>query len=105
MKEPHEEGVASHLDPESCVDSREAVGEALTGVHAGQPLSREIKSLGRRRCITKRKITSLVAIIASHQGAPRGRRPCACVDTLRTEPGRSRRYPSSLVRWIGWRRP
>jgi hypothetical protein len=27
------------------------------------------------------------------------------VDTLRTEPGRSRRYPSSLVRWIGWRRP
>src|SRR5690554_5366927 len=27
--------LASHDDPESCVDGREAVGEALTGEHAG----------------------------------------------------------------------
>ena len=27
--------------PESCVDHREVVGEALTGVPIGQPLSRE----------------------------------------------------------------
>lgn len=42
MKEPHTEGVANHGDPESCVDGREAVGEALTGARAGRVLSREI---------------------------------------------------------------
>src|SRR2546429_9601900 len=42
MKEPHGEGLASHTDPESCVVSREAGHEALTGAHAGGGLSREI---------------------------------------------------------------
>src|SRR5947207_15624373 len=35
MKEPYGEGLASHTDPESCVDSRKAGYEALTGAHAG----------------------------------------------------------------------
>jgi len=35
MKEPCKEGVASHLGPESCVVSRKAGQEALTGVQAG----------------------------------------------------------------------
>ncbi len=42
MEESHGEGLASRTDPESCVDGREAGGEALTGAHTGQPLSREI---------------------------------------------------------------
>ena len=42
MKESYGEGVATHTGPESCVGVREGVGEALTGVRAGQPLSREI---------------------------------------------------------------
>ncbi len=42
MQESHGEGIASHTNPESCVDGREAGGEALTGAHTGQPLSREI---------------------------------------------------------------
>ena len=46
MKESHREGPASRPDPESCVDGREAVGEALTGAHAGQPSSCEIMSSG-----------------------------------------------------------
>ena len=41
MKEPHDEGVANHVGPESCAAVREGRGEALTGVRAGQPLSRE----------------------------------------------------------------
>lgn len=44
MKEPHGEGLASHPDPESCASGREAEGEALTGAHAGEPLSSEIIS-------------------------------------------------------------
>ena len=46
MKESHGKDLASHPDPESCGDGREAVGEALTGAHAGQPSSCEIKLSG-----------------------------------------------------------
>jgi len=42
MKEPYKEGVANRLGPESCADGRKVAGEALTGEHAGQPLSSEI---------------------------------------------------------------
>jgi len=45
MKEPCGEGVASHTGPESCVDVREGVGEALTGVRAGRVWSRERREI------------------------------------------------------------
>jgi hypothetical protein len=41
VKVPHDEGAAVHIGPESCVCSREAAHEALTGVRIGQPLSGE----------------------------------------------------------------
>jgi hypothetical protein len=43
MRELCAEGLATSGDPESCVHSREAVGEALTGAGAGRVLSREKK--------------------------------------------------------------
>ena len=46
MKESHGKDLASHPDPESCAGGREVTGEALTGAHAGQPSSREIKKSG-----------------------------------------------------------
>src|SRR5262249_2341977 len=46
MRESHGEGPASHPDPESCGSGREASAEALTGAHAGQPLSCEIRQSG-----------------------------------------------------------
>ena len=42
MHESHGKGPASHPGPETCVDGRKAGGEALTGAHAGPPLSCEI---------------------------------------------------------------
>ena len=39
MEEPHKKGVANHLDPESCTEMGNHLGEALTGAHAGQPSS------------------------------------------------------------------
>ena len=42
MRESYGEGVASHTGPKSCVSVRKGAGEALTGVHAGPVLSREI---------------------------------------------------------------
>jgi hypothetical protein len=41
MRESHDEGVASHTDPESCGVAREGGVEALTGARAGWVLSRE----------------------------------------------------------------
>ena len=41
MQVHHDEGVAIHVDPESCASAREGTGEALAGARIGQPLSRE----------------------------------------------------------------
>jgi len=41
MKEPYNEGVANHIDPESCGHVGNGMPEALTGAHAGRALSRE----------------------------------------------------------------
>lgn len=38
MQEPHEKGVATHLDPESCAFVREDGSEALTGAHVGRAI-------------------------------------------------------------------
>ena len=46
MEEPYEEGPASHLDPESCADGREAGREALTGAQADTVLSCENANRG-----------------------------------------------------------
>jgi hypothetical protein len=75
MKVRCRKGVATHLGPESCGGIREDVFEALIGETAGQPLSREIGSLERRRCYPERKATPWAAHIASRARAPRGRRP------------------------------
>ena len=45
MKESYGKDLASHPDPESCDGGRQGAGEALTGAHAGQPLSCEIRAL------------------------------------------------------------
>ena len=45
MQVPHSKGVANPVVPESCVVHREVQCEALTGVRAGQPLSRVRNSI------------------------------------------------------------
>ena len=42
MKESHVEGLANHSGPESCVERRDSLGEALTGEGVGWVLSREM---------------------------------------------------------------
>src|SRR6516225_5128048 len=37
----HDEGVANRIDPESCANTLEGIGEALTEERIGQALSRE----------------------------------------------------------------
>ena len=57
MKESYRKGLASHPGPESCVASREAALEALTGAHAGRVLNCEIIATECRRRTTRRKAT------------------------------------------------
>lgn len=49
MKESYGEGLATHIDPESCVIARKGCGEALTGARAGWVLSREIDAPLRKQ--------------------------------------------------------
>jgi hypothetical protein len=50
MKVSCSEGLATHTDPESCIlVVRKGTSEALTGVRAGQVLSREIEPPSRKR--------------------------------------------------------
>ena len=57
MKEPYRKGVANRSNPESCAGGGNIAGEALTGAHAGQPLSSEIISPACRPCDVKGKAT------------------------------------------------
>ena len=94
MKEPYGEGVASHTGPESCVDGRKAIGEALTGVRAGWVLSRENRIASEcRRCPHKRKATPGSSLSRDVDRTLRGLRPHARTETPRTEPGRSHAWP------------
>jgi len=89
MKESHDEGLASHIGPESCAVVCKGQGEALTGVRAGRVLSREnyyalTGSPWSRRRLAVRKAT-VDASRARDVSAP-----CAVVDPVaRTETPRT----------------
>jgi hypothetical protein len=86
MQESYDEGLASHIGPESCAVVCKGQGEALTGVRAGRVLSRENQCCnpGSRRGSTARKATA-DASIAQDACAP-----CAVVDPVaRTETPRA----------------
>ncbi len=45
MKVPYDEGVANHIDPESCGDVRKDMAEALTGESAGRAIEPRNESI------------------------------------------------------------
>jgi hypothetical protein len=81
-----DEGVAIHIDPESCTGGREAAREALTGVRTGQPLSRERRNPGCRRCLGSGRQHDRPRY-ASARPARRGRRPWHVRTLFVREPG------------------
>ena len=88
MKESYRKGVASHPGPESCVVSREAAIEALTGGSAGRVLSCEIIATGVPTLFSKAEGHMHVGAIASRRATPRSLRPLAYMDTPRARTGR-----------------
>jgi len=69
MQEPYQKGLANHLDPQSCARDRKVSGEALTGAHAGQPLSSEITTSACRPCPDKGKAISEAPLGEGSPGA------------------------------------
>ena len=105
MKESYRKGVASHPDPESCVASREAAIEALTGAHAGRVLSCEIIATGVPTLFRMAEGNTGGGVIASTRRTLRSLRPQACMETPHARTGRPHRRPSWKLRRAGWRRP
>ena len=81
-----DEGVAIHIDPESCAGAREGVGEALTGARTGQPSSRERSYPGCRRRLGYGRQHGRTRY-ASVWTIRRGRRPWHVRTLLVREPG------------------
>lgn len=77
MRELCAEGLATSGDPESCVHSREAVGEALTGAGAGRVLSREKKQFRAPTLLAMAEGNTGFTVSARWSMARRGRRPRA----------------------------
>jgi hypothetical protein len=97
MEELYIEGLATHDGPESCVGSREGVGEALTGVHAGRVLSREIVPIGVPTLSKQAEGHIGGRVIASCRRTLRGQRPRACMESPRARTGRSQACPSGRI--------
>jgi hypothetical protein len=62
MEELYVEGLATHGDPESCVDDPRGRGEALTGARAGRAIEPRNRSFGVPTLFRKRKATQLMAL-------------------------------------------
>ena len=89
MKELYAEGLATSGDPESCVCSREAVGEALTGAGAGRVLSREKKQFRVPTLLAKAEGNTCFTVSARWSVTRRGRSPRARTEPFCTGTGRS----------------
>ena len=94
MKKSNVEGIASHDGPESCAAAREGVGEALTGVHTGRVLSREIRQFGAPTLLGEAEGHTHAVATARRCAALRGRRPHARVESPCARTGRSHTRPS-----------
>src|SRR5260370_12084355 len=105
MKESHRKGVASHPDPESCVGSCKAVGEALTGAHAGWVLSCEIIATGVPTSFRMAEGNIDGCAIPSTRTTPRSLSPQACTETPRARTRSPHRRPSWNVLRAGLRKP
>ena len=94
MKEPYGEGVASHTDPESCVFSREAGREALTGAHVDGALSREMPGNQDADLVYSWGRQHQWARYREHLLDLRGQRPPICMEPPRARTGRPCQCPT-----------
>jgi hypothetical protein len=68
MEELCVEGLATHSDPQSCVDDPRGRGEALTGARAGRAIEPRNQFFGVPALSGKRKATLLAALPRAARG-------------------------------------
>jgi hypothetical protein len=96
VKVHYDEGVAIHIDPESCAGSREAVREVLTGEHAGQPSSRERLDISGADALQLCGRQYEWSRYRKWLFDPARSKTLACIDASCTGTGRPRDWPAWL---------
>jgi hypothetical protein len=84
MKVPHDEGLAAHIGPESCVYARKGISEALTGGMRAGLLSCESFKIQRSQ---ERKATPAVSLWRDAAGPCVVREPVHVYKFFVREPG------------------
>ena len=87
MKVPNNKEVAIHIVPESCRAYREVRREALTGVHIGQPLSRDRNLILGADAVHLAEGNTTKRVSASVWSTRRGQRPWHVCTLFVREPG------------------
>ena len=87
MQVLHSKVLAKYAVPESCAVHCEVQREALTGVRAGQPLSREMVISQGAHAVNEVEGNTTVSAIASTRTTRRGLRPWHVRTLLAREPG------------------
>ena len=87
MKVPNNKEVAIHIVPESCMAYREVRREALTGVHIGQPLSRDRNLIPGADAVHLAEGNTTKCALASAWATRRGQRPWHVCTLFVREPG------------------
>ena len=83
MQVLNSKGLASHTDPESCVQTSNCLGEALIGERAGRVLSREnFVDFGVLTVFARRKATPRQSISETGVGSTRSETPSMHGNTL-----------------------
>ena len=100
MKESYNEGIASHIGPESCLDDPRGRGKALTGESTGGLLSSEITCFQRQTSWAVRDCNMVGRADRERPTALAESKILACVDTLRAGIGRSREGASPSLKHL-----
>ena len=87
MEELYVEGLATHGDPESCVDVPRGCGEALTGARAGRAIEPRNEASGVPTLYKRRKATLLAALSRVVSGPRAVRDPWHVRNLHAREPG------------------
>ena len=87
MKELYAEGLATHGDPESCVDDPRGRGEALTGARAGRAIEPRNQRSGVPTLCKRWKATPAAALSRAVDGPRAVREPGHVRNLHAREPG------------------
>jgi hypothetical protein len=100
MEELDVEGLATHDDPEPCVDDLRGRGEALVGARAGRAIEPRNRSIGVPTLSNRRKATLLAALARAVRGPRVVGEPGHVRNLQAREPG-DPTFAQPIDHWVG----